>query len=503
MFESLSDKLKSTLKNLRGEGTLTPEHVDVALREIRMALLEADVNYKVAKDFVENVRVKAEGQAVWQDLKPHEQVVKIVYDELVELFGGTSSRLVFTRQIPNVVMIVGLQGSGKTTSTGKISRWLKDNQERKPLLVSVDVYRPAAREQLRVVGGAVGVAVYQDKETNDPLTLVKGAMKHAQDSGFDTLLIDTAGRLHIDNDLMVELEQIKAETRPMEVLFVADAMTGQDAVRSAEVFHERVGITGVVLTKMDGDARGGAALSIKQVIGQPVKFVGVGEKYDAIEPFYPDRIAQRILGMGDVLSLIEEVQGKIDEDEAAKQLEKMTSNQFTLEDFRAQLGQFKKLGSMSKIMKMMPEQMMGGLQISDEQSIEVEAQMKRTEAIIDSMTKAERQNHKIIDASRKTRIAKGSGSTISDVNGLIRQYEQMKKMMQQMNRGGLFSKLAGKAMGGLGGGLGDLMGGGLGGLLGGMGNGGGATEDFDNNYEEQTDSLAKKLKKKKRHKKRK
>ncbi len=506
MFESLSDKLKSTLKNLRGEGTLTPEHVDAALREIRMALLEADVNYKVAKDFVENVRVKAEGQAVWQDLKPHEQVVKIVYDELVELFGGTSSRLVFTRAIPNVVMIVGLQGSGKTTSTGKISRWLKDNQERKPLLVSVDVYRPAAREQLRVVGAAVGVSVYQDKESNDPLTLVKGAMKHAQDSGFDTLLIDTAGRLHIDDDLMVELEQIKAETRPMEVLFVADAMTGQDAVRSAEVFHERVGITGVVLTKMDGDARGGAALSIKQVIGQPVKFVGVGEKYDAIEPFYPDRIAQRILGMGDVLSLIEEVQGKIDEDEAQKQLEKMTSNQFTLEDFRAQLGQFKKLGSMSKIMKMLPEQMTGGLQITDEQSVEVEAQMKRTEAIIDSMTKAERQNHKIIDASRKTRIAKGSGMTISDVNGLIRQYEQMKKMMQQMNRGGMLSKLAGKAMGGLGGGLGGLMGGGggLGGLLGGMGgNGAGETEDFNNSYEEQTDSLAKKLRKKKRHKKKK
>ena len=505
MFESLSDKLKSTLKNLRGEGTLTSEHVDAALREIRMALLEADVNYKVAKDFVENVRVKAEGQAVWQDLKPHEQVVKIVYDELVELFGGTSSRLVFTKQIPNVVMIVGLQGSGKTTSTGKISRWLKDNQDRKPLLVSVDVYRPAAREQLRVVGAAVGVQVYQDKETSDPLTLVKGAMKHAQETGFDTLLIDTAGRLHIDDDLMVELEQIKAETKPMEVLFVADAMTGQDAVRSAEVFHERVGITGVVLTKMDGDARGGAALSIKQVIGQPVKFVGVGEKYDAIEPFYPDRIAQRILGMGDVLSLIEEVQGKIDEDEAQKQLEKMTSNQFTLEDFRAQLGQFKKLGSMSKIMKMLPEQMTGGLQITDEQSVEVEAQMKRTEAIIDSMTKQERQNHKIIDASRKTRIAKGSGMTISDVNGLLRQYEQMKKMMQQMNRGGLFSKLAGKAMGGLGGGLGGLMGGGggLGGLLGGMGGNGGETEEFGNSYEEQTDSLAKKLRKKKRHKKRK
>lgn len=499
MFESLSDKLKSTLKNLRGEGTLTPEHVDVALREIRMALLEADVNYKVAKDFVESVRAKAEGQAVWQDLKPHEQVVKIVYDELVELFGGTSSRLVFTQKAPNVVMIVGLQGSGKTTSTGKISRWLKDNQERKPVLVSVDVYRPAAREQLRVVGGAVGIPVFQDRETNDPMTLVQGAMKYAVEMGFDTLMIDTAGRLHIDDELMVELEQIKAETKPVEVLFVADAMTGQDAVRSAEEFHKRVGITGVILTKMDGDARGGAALSIKQVIGQPVKFVGVGEKYDAIEPFYPDRIAQRILGMGDVLSLIEEVQGKIDEDEAQKQLQKMTSNQFTLEDFRNQLGQFKKLGSMSKLMKMLPEQLTGGIQLSDEQSAEVEVQMKRTEAIIDSMTKQERNNHKIIDASRKTRIAKGSGSTISDVNQLIRQYEQMKKMMQQMNRGGLFSKLAGKAMGGLGGGLGGLLGGGLGGMFG----GGGSDEEFDNNYDEAKDSLAKKLKKKKRHKKRK
>lgn len=501
MFESLSDKLKKSLKNLRGQGKLTPEHVDAALREIRMALLEADVNYKVAKEFVEAVRAKAEGQEVWQDLKPHEQVVKIVYDELSELMGGTSSRLVFTKQIPNVVMIVGLQGSGKTTSTGKISRWLADNQERKPLLVSVDVYRPAAREQLRVVGGAVGVAVYEDKASNDPMTLVRGAVKHAQEMGFDTLMIDTAGRLHIDDDLMVELEQIKAETKPVEVLFVADAMTGQDAVRSAEVFHERVGITGVVLTKMDGDARGGAALSIKQVIGQPVKFVGVGEKYDAIEPFYPDRIAQRILGMGDVLTLIEEVQGKIDETEAQAQLQKMARNEFTLEDFRSQLGQFKKLGSMSKIMKMLPEQLTGGMQISDEQSVEVEAQMKRTEAIIDSMTKVERRSHKVIDASRKTRIAKGSGSTIAEVNSLLRQYEQMKKMMQQMNKGGLFGGLGKKMMGGLAGGLA----GGLGGMLGGGGGlggllGGGDVDHGDDNGN--GGPVSKSIKKKKRHKKR-
>jgi signal recognition particle subunit SRP54 len=478
MFESLSDKLKKTLKNLRGQGKLTPEHVDAALREIRMALLEADVNYKVAKDFVEQVRAKAEGQEVWQGLNPHEQVVKIVYDELVALMGGTSSRLVFTKQIPNVVMIVGLQGSGKTTSTGKISRWLRDNQERKPLLVSVDVYRPAAREQLRVVGGAVGIPVFENKASSDPMELVRGAMKHAQDTGHDTLLIDTAGRLHIDDELMVELEQIKAETKPIEVLFVADAMTGQDAVKSAETFHERVGITGVVLTKMDGDARGGAALSIRQVIGQPVKFVGVGEKYDAIEPFYPDRIAQRILGMGDVLSLIEEVQGKISEDEAKSQLEKMTRNQFTLEDFRSQLGQFKKLGSMSKLMKMLPEQMMGGLTLSDEQGAEVDQQMKRTEAIIDSMTKAERNDYKILDASRKTRVARGSGSTIAEVNQLLRQYEQMRKMMAQLNKGGLFGGLGRKMMGGLAGGLGGMLGGGMPGmgLPGMLGNGGDSDE---------------------------
>lgn len=490
MFESLSDKLKKTLKSLRGQGKLTPEHVDAALREIRMALLEADVNYKVAKDFVESVRAKAEGQAVWEGLNPHEQVVKIVYDELVELMGGTSSRLVFTRQIPNVVMIVGLQGSGKTTSTGKIARWLRDNQERKPLLVSVDVYRPAAREQLRIVGGAVGVQVFENRETSDPMTLVRGAVKYAQDYGFDTLLIDTAGRLHIDDELMAELEEIKAETRPVEVLFVADAMTGQDAVRSAEEFHRRVGITGVVLTKMDGDARGGAALSIRQVTGQPVKFVGVGEKYDAIEPFYPDRISQRILGMGDVLTLIEEVQSKIDEEQAREQLAKMSRNQFTLEDFRNQLRQFKQLGSMSKLMKMLPEQLTGGISLSEEQSAEVDKQLKRTEAIIDSMTKAERSNHSIINAGRKTRIANGSGTSIAEVNQLLRQYEQMRKMMVQMNRGGLLAGLGKKMLGGLAGGLGGMLGGqvpGIGGLP--LGNG------------SEPDHTARTAKRKKRHKK--
>ena len=451
MFESLSDKLKRTLKNLRGEGVLTKEHVDAALREIRLALLEADVNYKVAKDFISSVQQKAEGQQVWQELKPSEQVVKIVFDELVELLGGQSSRLVFTRQIPNTVMVVGLQGSGKTTSTGKIARWLAKNQDRKPLLLSVDVYRPAAREQLKVIAKATGQQIFEYPESNDPLTLVREAQKHAQQTGFDTLLIDTAGRLHIDDELMEELVTIKNETRPVEILFVADAMTGQDAVRSAEEFHRRVGITGVILTKMDGDARGGAALSIKQVIGQPVKFVGVGERYDALEPFYPDRVAQRILGMGDVLSFIEEVQDKVDQKEAEEQLKKLQKNEFTLDDFRSQLGQVKKLGSFSKIMKLLPDQLLGGLgmpQLNEEQSQMMEKELKRTEAIIDSMTWEERNDHRILNANRKRRVARGSGSTVADVNQLIKQYVEMRQMMKQFSSAGIFGGggLKGKAL---------------------------------------------------------
>ena len=441
MFESLSDKLKRTLKNLRGEGVLTKEHVDAALREIRLALLEADVNYKVAKDFIASVKEKAEGQQVWLELKPSEQVVKIVFDELVELLGGQSSRLVFTKTAPNTVMIVGLQGSGKTTSTGKIARWLAANQQRKPLLLSTDVYRPAAREQLKVIAKATGQSIFEKPETNDPLELTRSALQHARDTGYDTLLIDTAGRLHIDDQLMEELVNIKNETHPVEILFVADAMTGQDAVRSAEEFHARVGITGVVLTKMDGDARGGAALSIKQVIGQPVKFVGVGEKYDALEPFYPDRVAQRILGMGDVLSLIEQVQDKIDQDDAEAQLKKLQKNQFTLDDFRSQLRQVKKLGSFSKILKLLPDQLLGGVglpDLTDEQSALMEKEMRRTEAIIDSMTREERTNHMILNANRRRRIARGSGSTVQQVNSLIKQYTEMRRMMQQLSSSGMF-----------------------------------------------------------------
>ncbi len=439
MFESLSDKLKRTLKNLRGEGVLTKEHIDAALREIRLALLEADVNYKVAKDFITSVKEKAEGQQVWLELKPSEQVVKIVFDELVELLGGQSSRLVFTKTIPNVVMIVGLQGSGKTTSTGKIARWLAQNQERKPLLLSTDVYRPAAREQLRVIAKATGQSIFEKPETNDPIELTRSALQHARDTGYDTLLIDTAGRLHIDDELMEELVTIKSETHPVEILFVADAMTGQDAVRSAEEFHARIGITGVVLTKMDGDARGGAALSIKQVTGQPVKFVGVGEKYDALEPFYPDRVAQRILGMGDVLSLIEQVQDKIDQSDAEAQLEKLQRNQFSLDDFRSQLRQVKKLGSFSKILKLLPDQLLGGVgmpDLTDEQSEMMEKELKRTEAIIDSMTREERMNHMILNANRRRRIARGSGTTVAQVNSLIKQYTEMRRMMQGMFSGG-------------------------------------------------------------------
>ena len=439
MFESLSDKLKRTLKNLRGEGVLTKDHVDAALREIRLALLEADVNYKVAKDFIASVKAKAEGQQVWLELKPSEQVVKIVFDELVELLGGTSSRLVFTKSSPNVVMIVGLQGSGKTTSTGKIARWLAQNQQRKPLLLSTDVYRPAAREQLRVIAKATGQSIFEKPETNDPLDLTREALKQARDVGYDTLLIDTAGRLHIDDQLMEELVQIKRETHPVEILFVADAMTGQDAVRSAEEFHRRIGITGVVLTKMDGDARGGAALSIKQVTGQPVKFVGVGEKYDALEPFYPDRVAQRILGMGDVLSLIEQVQDKIDQSDAEAQLEQLQKNQFSLDDFRSQLRQVKKLGSFSKILKLLPDQLLGGVgmpDLTDEQSEMMEKELKRTEAIIDSMTREERLNHIILNANRRRRIARGSGTTVQQVNALIKQYTEMRRMMQGMFSGG-------------------------------------------------------------------
>ncbi|MGH9823464.1 MAG: signal recognition particle protein, partial [Blastocatellia bacterium] len=330
MFESLSDKLRKVLKDLRGQGRLTETHIEAAMREIRIALLEADVNYKVVKTFVDRVKEKALGQEVFQALSTSQQVVKIVHDEMVEMLGGTSTQLLFTRRIPNVVMIVGLQGSGKTTTTGKLTKLLADTQHRRPLMVSVDVYRPAARQQLAIIAGEIGQPVFEGAGIDDPLELVRRAMRECQLVGYDTLMVDTAGRLHIDDELMVELQKIKEETQPSEILFIADAMTGQDAVNSAEEFHKRIGLSGVILTKMEGDARGGAALSIKEVTGQPIKFLGVGEKYDAIEAFYPDRIAQRILGMGDVLSLIEKVQAGVDQEKAMELQEKLVRDRFTL-----------------------------------------------------------------------------------------------------------------------------------------------------------------------------
>jgi signal recognition particle subunit SRP54 len=448
MFEALSDKLKKVLKDLRGESRLSPEHLDLAMREIRIALLEADVNFKVVKDFIERVKSKAVGQEVLEQLSPGQQVVKIVYDEMVEMLGGTSSRLLFTSRRPNSVMIVGLQGSGKTTSTGKLARWLAKNQNRNPLLLSVDVYRPAARDQLAVIGKAINIPVFAGDGIDDPLELCRAARRHCEQIGFDTLMIDTAGRLHIDDALMEELQRIKGEMLPVETLFVADAMTGQDAVKSAKQFHDRIGVTGVILTKMDGDARGGAALSIKEVTGQPIKFVGVGEKYDALDPFYPERIVSRILGMGDVLSLIEKVQEEVDEQKAIELQEKMERNAFTLEDFRDQLQQMKKLGSVSSLLEMLPGDMFKGMpKMTPEMSAQMEQEMKRTEAIINSMTPAERENHLIISASRRRRIAMGSGHKVKDVDKLLKQYVEMKTMMARLMGGdGMFGGIKGKVV---------------------------------------------------------
>ncbi|HJQ68919.1 MAG TPA: signal recognition particle protein [Blastocatellia bacterium] len=461
MFEALSDKLRKVLKDLRGQGRLSEAHIEAAMREIRIALLEADVNFKVVKSFIDRIKEKALGQEVMGSLSPAQQVVKVVYDEMVEMLGGTSTQLLFTKRIPNVVMIVGLQGSGKTTTTGKLAKHLAESQKRRPLLLSVDVYRPAARQQLSIIAQSIGQPVFEAPDVNEPLELVRQAMRECQLVGYDTLLIDTAGRLHVDEELMVELQQIKQETLPSEILFIADAMTGQDAVRSAQQFHERVGLTGVVLTKMEGDTRGGAALSIKEVTGQPIKFIGVGERYDAIESFYPDRIAQRILGMGDVLSLIEKVQAEVDEEKALELQEKLARDKFSLEDFRDQLRQMKRLGSLDKLLDMLPSNLLGGLKMTPEQTAEMEGKLKLTEAIINSMTPDERRNHALLNASRRKRIARGSGTSVQEVNQMINEYLDMRKMMRMMTSGGL-----GGMMGGLGGRL-------AGGLMGGLGGGGG------------------------------
>jgi len=451
MFDALSEKLRKVIRDLRSRGKLTEADVDAALREIRLALLEADVHFRVVKQFIERVREKALGQEVLASLSPAQHVVKIVYEELTEMLGGTSTRLLLTSRRPNVILLVGLQGSGKTTTAGKLARYVA-GQGRNPLLVSADVYRPAAREQLAVIAREIRRPVFDDPSVTDPVELCRRARRHAELTGFDPVIVDTAGRLHVDEELMAELEAIARETKPVEILLVADAMTGQDAVRSAEAFHRRIGISGVILTKMDGDTRGGAALSIKAVTGQPIKFIGVGEKYDALEPFHPDRMASRILGMGDVLSLIERVQAEVTEREAARWQEKLRREEFTLEDFLEQLRLAKRLGSVGKIFELLPTQMLrlvGVERVTPEQLAQLERQLKRAEAIINSMTPEERRNYRLIDGSRRRRIARGSGTTVEEVNALLKQYAEMRRMMRQLREGKLpFGKFLGKRMGG-------------------------------------------------------
>jgi signal recognition particle subunit SRP54 len=440
MFDNLSEKLQRVFKNLRGEGKLSAENMESALREIRMALLEADVNFRVVKQLIEAIKAKAMGEEVLTALSPSQQVIKIVNKELVKVLGSHESKLRFANEPPSVFLIVGLQGSGKTTSTGKLARWLSRNGHR-PLLVSVDVYRPAAREQLKVIAREINQSLYEGApEEKQPLDLASGARREAVQSGRDVVLVDTAGRLHIDDDLMVELQQLKQQLNPVEILFVADAMTGQDAVKSADEFHKRLGITGVILTKMDGDARGGAALSIRSVTGQPLKFVGVGEKFDALEPFHPDRAANRILGMGDILSLIEKASEEIDQKKAVEMQRKLIENDFTLEDFRDQLRQVRKLGPLGSLLDMMPK--VGMLKELKDVKID-ENEINHVVAIIDSMTPHERSNHMIINGSRRRRIAKGSGTSVQEVNQLLKQYAQAKKMMKTFS-GGMLGKKFGK-----------------------------------------------------------
>ncbi len=428
MFETLSEKLQRVFKNLRGEGRLTELHIDEALKEIRIALLEADVNFKVVKQFTEAVRSKAVGQEVLQSLSPGQQVVKIVRDELIEILGGENVRIHFTPQPPTVIMLVGLQGSGKTTSSGKLAKWLEKNGHR-PMLVSVDVYRPAARDQLKVIATDINVKLWEGNPNETPLELCQGALREARNTAHDVVVIDTAGRLHIDEALMNELREIEDRIHPHEILFVADAMLGQDAVKSAQQFHEQLGFNGFILTKMDGDARGGAALSIKQVTGQPVKFVGTGEKYDALDLFHPDRLVSRIMGMGDILSLIEKAEEVVDKKKAVELQEKLLSDSFTLEDFRDQLKQIRKMGALDQILGMLPS--VGPFK--DMQKVKVdEKELVRVEAIINSMTPKERRNHQIINGSRRKRIAKGSGTSVQQVNQLLKQYVQTRKMMKGM-----------------------------------------------------------------------
>ncbi len=446
MFENLQEKLQRAFKNLRGQGTLTEENIQDALKEIRLALLEADVNFKVVKQLIDHIQEKAVGQEVMTALSPSQQVIKIVHDELIEVLGRDTAKLKFASQPPTVILMAGLQGSGKTTTSGKLAAWLKKGGNR-PMLVSVDVYRPAARQQLKVVADTVKVNIYEGKadqaDTATVERLAKEARKEAMNTGCNFLIVDTAGRVHIDDELMGEMQSLKKLLNPQEILFVADAMTGQDAVRSADEFHKALAITGVVLTKMDGDARGGAALSIRQVTGQPIKFIGIGEKYDALEPFHPDRIVSRILGMGDVMTLIEKAQENVDQKKAQEFATKALSGDgFSLEDFRDQIRQMKKLGSLQSVIKMLPS--IGPFANMQKAAKDVDdGQLGRVEAIISSMTMHERLHHEVINGSRRRRIALGSGTTVQEVNQLLRQYAQMRKMFKDMGKASFGRKLAG------------------------------------------------------------
>ena len=444
MFDSLSDRLQGVFRSLRGEARLTEQTVEAALREIRMALLEADVNFKVVKAFIDRVRDRAVDQEVLKSLTPAQQVVRIVRDEMLALFGETQGGLPASTVRPRVILMLGLQGSGKTTTSGKLGRWLA-KRGKHALLVSTDVRRPAAIEQLTVVGKQAGVRVHDPAGEKDPVRRATGALTEAKNAGFDTVIVDTAGRLHIDDELMEELQAIKAAVQPTDLLFVADAMTGQDAIKSAGEFNRRIGVSGVVLTKMDGDARGGAALSVVGVVGVPIAFVGSGERLQDLEPFYPDRVVSRVLGMGDVLSLIEKAEEVVSMEDAEKLERKIRKDEFTLEDFRDQLRTIKKMGPLEQILGMLPG--MGNLKQMTEARGQVDdKQLARVEAIINSMTPKERRNHQLINGSRRKRIAKGSGTSVEEVNRLLKQFVQMKKMLKQL--GGMAA--LGRKRGGLG-----------------------------------------------------
>ena len=427
MFENLTEKLQRVFKNLRGQGKLTDEHLDAALVGIREALIDGDVNVDVADELLAHIRAKALGSEVLLQLSPDQQILKIVRDELLELLGK-QAKPAFASRPPSVWMIVGLQGSGKTTTTGKLAKWLASHGHR-PLVVSTDVYRPAAREQLAQVAKAVGVSCWPGAGTDKPLEIAKGAIREAKLSASDVILVDTAGRLHIDEELMNELGFLKRELQPSEILFIADAMIGQDAVRSAGEFHRRLGLTGVILTKLDGDARGGAALSIGKVTGAPVKFVGMGEKYDALEAFFPERIVSRVIGMGDMLTLIERAEQAIDHKKAAELERKLRRSEFTLGDFRDQLKQVRKMGPLEQVLGMLPK--IGPFANLPKDAHVDEGRLKHVEAIINSMTEAERDDYDLIDGKRRKRIANGSGTSVQEVNQVLKQYMQMRKMMKQ------------------------------------------------------------------------